>query len=482
MPAQLTTRAQVNGYRFLLKRYEHALIRRDVRMLHDPMRSQFRSLIVGAVLGVLVVAGAAILAFLRPQGSIGDAKIVMGKETGALYAVVDGTLHPVLNLASARLITQSNEAPTSVKEAKLTLPRGPLLGVPGAPASLPGSASGDRSIWTLCDTVALSAAGSAAGSPGAETTVIAGTVDFDVPGAAHELRPDEALLVSRAGKTYLLFDGKRAELDPNDSVLARSLGLPGHRARPVSAGLLNSATEVPPLAPPKIDGLGAAGPDRLQGVPIGGVIRVHGVGGAELYVVLADGVQRLSPFAAEVIRNANSQQMNEVIVVPPDRLVGVPVVDHLPVDQFPREIPRILMPENNQVGCMMWSRNASDPAATVSILAGRALPLPDSAETVKLATADGVGDRIDAAYVRPNSGEYVQATGISPDSIRRGTLFYIADNGIRYGVPDAETAVVLGLEQDPRPAPWPIVSQLVPGPTLSRDEALMSHDTLAASR
>ena len=56
MARQLTTRAQVNGYRFLLRRLDHALIRRDVRMLHDPMRSQGRALAVGAVLGVLVLA------------------------------------------------------------------------------------------------------------------------------------------------------------------------------------------------------------------------------------------------------------------------------------------------------------------------------------------------------------------------------------------------------------------------------------------
>ncbi|MEV4124630.1 type VII secretion protein EccB [Nocardia sp. NPDC049707] len=482
MPAQLTTRAQVNGYRFLLKRYEHALIRRDVRMLHDPMRSQFRSLIVGAVLGILVVAGAAIMSFLRPQGSIGDAKIVMGKESGALYAVVDGTLHPALNLASARLIAESAEAPTSVKEAKLTLPRGPLLGIPGAPAVLPGSASGNRSIWTLCDTVALSAAGSAAGSPGAETTVIAGPLDSDGPGNARALHGEEALLVQRNGKTYLLFDGKRAEVDPTDSVLVRSLGLRQHNARPVSAGLLNSATQVPALTPPKIDRVGEPGPGRLQSVPIGGVIRVRGVDAEELYVVLADGVQRLSPFAAEVIRNANSQQMNEIIAVPPDRLVGVPVVSRLPVDQFPQQVPRILTPEDNKVGCMMWSKSADDPAATVTILAGRELPLGENAKTVELATGDGVGDRIDSTYLRPNSGEYVQATGIEPDTIRKGTLFYIGDNGIRYGVPDAETAAVLGLEAKPRPAPWPIISQMVPGPTLSRDEALLSHDTLPTAR
>ncbi|MEV0762975.1 type VII secretion protein EccB [Nocardia sp. NPDC050435] len=477
MPAQLTTKAQVNGYRFLLKRYEHALIRRDIRMLHDPMRSQFRSLVVGAVLGVLVVAGAAILAFLRPVGAIGDANIVMGKETGALYVIVDGTLHPALNLASARLIAASNEKPTSVKESKLTMPRGPMVGIPGVPATLPGAASAD-SIWSLCDTVELSASGSAARSAGANTTVVAGALDSSAPNTARPLREDEALLVTRGGKTFLMFDGKRAEVDPNDSVLSRSLGLREYNPRPVSAGMLNSATQVPALTPPKIDRLGEPGPGRLQGVPIGGVIRVQRVGSQELYVVLAEGVQRLSPFSAEVIRNANSQEMNEIISVPPDRVVGVPVVTTLPVDKFPGPIPRILTPEDNRVSCIQWAKKSSDPAATVAVFAGRELPLPGSAKVVDLATGDGTGDRVDSAYIPPNSGEYLQVTGMSPDSVRKGSLFYISDNGIRYGIPDQETASLLGLADKPRPAPWPIIGQLVPGPTLSREEALVSYDIL----
>ncbi|MEU7764890.1 type VII secretion protein EccB [Nocardia sp. NPDC049190] len=478
MPAQLTTRAQVNGYRFLLRRYEHALIRRDVRMLHDPMRSQIRSLAIGAVLGILVVAGAAILSFLKPAGSVDDAKIVMAQESGALYAVVDDTLHPVLNLASARLITGSNESPTSVKASKLTsLPRGPLLGIPGAPAALPGG-TGDRSIWTLCDSVVLSAAGSAARSPGVNTTVIAGAVEPESESAARPLRSDEALLVTRENKVYLMFDGKRAEVDPADSVLDRSLTLRNQQPRPVSAGLLNSTTQVPALKPPQIDRLGQPGPGRLSDIPVGGVIRARGVGAEELYVVLPNGVQRVTPFAAQVIRNANSQGMSDITTVPPDRLVGVPVLTTLPVDHFPQETPKILPAEGYQIGCTSWSRGADDPAATVTILAGRKLPLADSATPVALTTSDGTGDRVDAAYLPPNSGEYVQATGMDPESARRGTLFYVADNGIRYGVPDAETAAVLGLTPKPRLAPWPIIGQMVPGPTLSAKNALVSHDTL----
>ncbi|MGN2641602.1 type VII secretion protein EccB [Nocardia takedensis] len=476
VPAQLTTRAQVNGYRFLLKRYEHALVRRDVRMLHDPMRSHVRSLVVGAVLGILVVAGAAIMAFLRPQGAVGDAKIVMAKDSGALYVVVGDTLHPVLNLASARLISGSTASPSTVKDSKLTMPRGPLLGIPGAPAALPGSADGDRAVWTLCDKVPLSASGTAAGARGVSTTVIAGALD-DSAGNARPIGADRAALVTHAGKTYLAYDGKRAELDPKDSVLIRSLGLAGRTAAPVGSALLNSLEPVPPLAAPRIDRLGEPGPGKLAEIPVGGLIRVRGVGAEELYVVLADGVQSVSPFAAEVIRNANSQDMDDIRTVPPDRIVGVPVVAGLPIQSFPGPIPTLLSADEDPVTCVSWSRGKDDASAAVTMLAGRELPLPDGVNPAVPASADGSGDRIDAVYVKPSSGEFVRSIGMTPGAMASGPLFYLADTGIRYGIPDAATAQILGLN-DPKPMPKPIIEALTPGPTLSRQDALMSHDSL----
>lgn len=498
MPAQLTTRAQVNGYRFLLRRLDHALVRRDVRMLHDPMRSQIRSLLVGLVLGLLVTAGAAILAFLRPQGAIGDALIVSGKSSGALYVVVrqeDGSraLHPVLNLASARLITGSNAEPHAVKDDKLdTLPRGPLLGIPGAPGALPGSAQGGDSHWSLCESIAVSAGGSAASAAGATTTVVAGA-----PELTDRIRaagPADALLVRRDEKTYLIYDGKRAEITPGDTAVSRALELPAHRPRPVGTGFLGATTQVPALRAPDIDRAGEPGPGPLSDVPVGGIISVTGVGvetGPEMYVVLADGVQPVSPFTAEVIRSADSQGMSRVEVVPPDVLDEVPVVRRLPVDDFPVQIPRIVEAEDGPVTCIAWSKSPGtapveagtgdgpDERATVRLLIGTRLPIEESAEPVRLATADSSGDRVDEVYVPPTHGEYVQVTGLDPGSPRRGSLFYVTDSGIRYGILDPATAHVLGLGDTPRLAPWAIIGRLVPGPTLDPREALTSHDSLA---
>ncbi|MEU4312623.1 type VII secretion protein EccB [Nocardia sp. NPDC024068] len=497
MPAQLTTRAQVNGYRFLLRRLDHALVRRDVRMLHDPMRSQIRSLLVGLVLGILIIAGCAILALLRPQGAIGDALIVSGKSSGALYVVVkkdDGsqTLHPVLNLASARLITGSNAEPHAVKDDKLgALPRGPLLGIPGAPSALPGSAQGGDSHWSLCETIELSAGGSAASAVGATTTIVAGRPELG--GRVRAGGPAEALLVTRDDKTYLTYDGKRAEVDPKDSVISRALDLPAHRPRPVGTGFLGATAQVPALKAPAIDRAGEPGPGPLAQVPIGGIISVTGVHGStdpEMYVVLADGVQPVSPFAAEVIRYADSQDMSEVKVMPPDALDGVAVVHRLPIDDFPAAIPEIVDAEDAPVTCVAWAKSPGtapveegagegpEQRASVGLLLGTTLPIPESAKPVRLATGDGSGDRVDEVYLDPAHGEYVQITGMEPGSPRRGSLFYVADNGVRYGVPDPATANVLGLGKTPHLAPWAIIGQLVPGPTLEPRTALVSHDSL----
>jgi hypothetical protein len=62
MARQPTTRLQVSGYRFLVRRMEHALVRGDVRMLDDPLRAQSLSLIAGCIVAAIVVAGCAILA------------------------------------------------------------------------------------------------------------------------------------------------------------------------------------------------------------------------------------------------------------------------------------------------------------------------------------------------------------------------------------------------------------------------------------
>ncbi|CKO11582.1 ESX-1 secretion system protein EccB1 [Mycobacterium tuberculosis] len=68
MGLRLTTKVQVSGWRFLLRRLEHAIVRRDTRMFDDPLQFYSRSIALGIVVAVLILAGAALLAYFKPQG------------------------------------------------------------------------------------------------------------------------------------------------------------------------------------------------------------------------------------------------------------------------------------------------------------------------------------------------------------------------------------------------------------------------------
>src|SRR5699024_1084955 len=138
MPMRLTTRAQVSGHRFLLRRMTGALVRRDARLLHEPMRTQTRAALGGAVLGVLGIAGFAVWGLFSKPAVLGEEPLVLARVSGSLHLRVDDRLHPVAELASARLVLLVPVSPTVVPDTVAgDLDRGPLVGVLGGPGRLP---------------------------------------------------------------------------------------------------------------------------------------------------------------------------------------------------------------------------------------------------------------------------------------------------------------------------------------------------------
>lgn len=470
MAAQPTTRWQVSGYRFLVRRMEHALVRRDVRMIHDPMRSQSRALAVGIVVACLGLAGCAALALFRPQDRIGDATIVVGRDSGAMYVEIGNTFHPALNLASARLVLGAPAEPAVVADGELAQrPRGPLVGIPGAPSSLTHTA--EVRPWTVCDTVDTN------GMRSVTTAVVAGT-----PEQGGALGDDEALLVTFGGRYHLLYDGSRAEIDPADRALTRVLGIDVDRARPVSPGLLAAVPEVPALTAPVIPGAGSAPSIPVRGLRVGSVVALSEPDGTSFHVLLRDGVQEVSRATAQIIHSSDSQGKAEIPVVPPDTLKNAPAVRELAVDTFPRTVPTIVDASDRPVACLTWEpvAGAGDRHRSALVLsAGTGLPLAAGAVPVVQAQADGPGPNADAVYVPPGRGAFVQTTSTTSDSDRLGALFYVADTGVRYGIVDDSSAAALGLSGTPVRAPWQIVGLLAAGPTLGRAEALLAHDGVA---
>ena len=118
---RLTTKVQVSGWRFLLRRVEHAIVRRDTRMFDDPLQFYSRAVSLGIVIAVLVCLGAALLAYFKPLGKRGGDNLLVDRTTNQLYVVMPGSgqLRPVYNLTSARLVLGNDGTPVAVKSEEL---------------------------------------------------------------------------------------------------------------------------------------------------------------------------------------------------------------------------------------------------------------------------------------------------------------------------------------------------------------------------
>jgi type VII secretion protein EccB len=458
MGRQSASRLQVSGYRFLTRRIEHALVRGDVAMLDDPLRARALSLVTGCIVAVIAVAGCAMLAFLRPQDALGAQPIIMTRESGALYVRIGDTLHPVLNLASARLITGTPASPQVVNESAVdTAKRGPTVGIPGAPARIERPLSADETAWTICD-------------DGPSTTVVVGITRHSA--RIGPLTAGSAVLVaSRAGsaaQTYLLYDGRRARVDLRDRAVVRALRLDGVTAQPVSQALLDSVPEVPPIVPPPVPGLGS--PGALREFAVGTVVRLVRSDTIEYYVVLVDGVQRIGGVTADLIRFTVPQRDTEVPAIAADTVAAVPTVSALAVDTYPDRSGAV----NRPVVCVS-GKFSGTPRTTV--LAGDSLPL-DGQAPVTLAQSDGHGPRIDTVAMPPGSSVYLQTTGITGGGA--GPLFAMTESGVLFGLRDEAVAAALGLSAAPVPAPWPMLASLPRGPELSKEAASVAREGMSA--
>ena len=275
---RLTTKVQVSGWRFLLRRLEHAIVRRDTRMFDDPLSFYGRSAAVGIVISVLIVVGALAMAYFKPQGKLGSGNLFVDRATNQLYLMVSGQLHPVYNLTSARLVLGNAAEPTAVKSAELSkLPKGQSVGIPGAPYATPVS-SDSSSLWALCDTVTQADTI----SPSVQTAVIAMPLVIDAAVEPYSL--ERALLATYQGKDWIITVKGRHATDLTNRSLTSALGIPtSAKPTPISAAMFNAIPDAGSWVLPPIAGAGAPNtlglPDELV---IGSVFQAQTVYGSAI--------------------------------------------------------------------------------------------------------------------------------------------------------------------------------------------------------
>lgn len=478
----LSTRVQVTGHMFFARRAVLAMTRRRVAMQAEPGRRQSMALLAGATVTVVLCLGALFWSLVRPAGSVGEAKIIADQESGALYVRVGDRLYPALNLASARLIVGQAANPVRVRRGEIeSYPRGPLVGIAGAPGTMAPTSPG-RSSWLVCDEI-TKAFGMGAPEP-VTVTVIAG--EPDIGPRRQVLGADQAMVRRFGDQVWLIRDGRRSLIDWGARAVLLALGLGQDAvsgARPISRALLDAIPVGPELSVPVIAGAGTAA--RFLGAPgpIGTVVSTPQVGGQTAYsVVLADGVQPVPAVAAQVLANAGPAGAGMSVVAGPV-VAKLPVAHGVDLSAFPAVPPQLIDSQLNAAACWHWEKVSGESLASTSIITGPSIPVPESQAAKVVELVHNPVDQqmqVDHVFLGRGYANYVFSTGNSPSASSEESLWWISESGVRFGIPrEHETMDALGLKSSkPSPGPWLALRLLASGPTLSRADALVRHNAL----
>jgi len=479
VPLNLSNRDQNSGHLFYNRRLKAAITRFSVRMKHDD-RKQQAAVALSIVFVLIGIGWMALLHVMKPAGLVGQSAIIGNRDTGAIYAKIDGRLYPALNLTSARLAVGSAAAPAWVKASEIAkYPTGPMIGIPGVPDSLTVTPN-STSAWSVCDT----APARGTGAPPVVTS-IAG--ELSTTGRAAPMDPSQAVLVTHKGATYVIWGGQHSQIDPTDRSVTFNLGLDPGVTYPIeiSNALFDAMPATEPLVVPAIPELGT--PSRwLPGSTVGSVLQTQDANGAVtgFYALLPDGLQKITSFVADLIRTALAQGSATPTLVSPDKLIHIPVVEVLDVGYYPSGKLNFVDTAANPATCVAWQKESTDPQATITVFSGRGLPVPIGMDPrlVRLVRDDRNPDSVEAdqALVLPGAANFVTTTSGVATSSSRESLYWLSPQGVRFGVQwEQRTLEALGLNPGSAvQAPWPIVRTFAAGPAISRDAALLARDTI----
>ncbi|WPF66518.1 MULTISPECIES: type VII secretion protein EccB [unclassified Corynebacterium] len=423
-----TTQAQVSGHRFLLRRMHHGLVLGDTRMIHDPLAKRHRAATFGTVLTVLLLMGAGMLAVLDPKPSPSEDAALLRATRGALYVRVAGEVHPVPNLASARLVLGKAEEPADISDEELgVLIHGRPVGVNDAPGFIADAPppEGERT-WTAC--------------------ARRGTVSVELGGTPRALAHDEAVLLRDTSGTapvdYLVTARGRAALPPAETpegvILRRRLGV--RATAPVwspPAALVTAIAEQEAFSFP---------------TPLPEVWST----GDEAWLSRPEGIHALTETQADMLTDMGAPHRN----VSHAQAAARPEAPN--TLRLPEHAVRLIDPATTDL-CVMG------PEGTVGTV-GHA----DEARTqVKLPnpTWNSGGERGEVED-RLAVAETFSADLRGAIAVDAGAGYHVVTaHGVRHRLPDYGTIGILGLPE-PIPGWWPVLSLLPEGTPLSEEEAL----------
>ncbi|MFC7843032.1 type VII secretion protein EccB [Streptomyces sp. NPDC001046] len=455
-------RDELNAYTFAKRRLLAAFLQPSPTGTEEGAPKPLRAVVPSLVAGALTLAVFGAWGMFQPTAPSGwdkpGTRVIVGKQSTTRYVVLktDGTtrLHPVLNLASARLLM--NDASYQVIQVSDDIldagkpPRGPILGIPYAPDRLPSPEEAGRAKrWAVCEQPG------GKGDTVQEATFVLASGEAAKTDGRDRLTGGEALYVkTRTGRRYLVESGGSAypvtgtESDPLTETLVGSRE-PQLVTKEWLATLHTGDAIAFPQLPP-----GVGSPANVPGAlsadenRVGTVLETETGEGTRFHVVLPGKVQPVSEFTAWLL--INSPQTARLDMNGKARSVGL---QDFTADPEPFEGQRADWPDRRLHQVNSASGNGRDTvcsvlravdengATTLSTWAGKDYPAR--------ITSDGT-----STYATPGTGLlYTQIQGSATES---GALFLVTDTGLRYAVQangdsDADTSEI-GADGDRKPS------------------------------
>ncbi|ARP72632.1 type VII secretion protein EccB [Streptomyces pluripotens] len=310
-------RDQLNAYTFAKRRMLASFVQSSPDASDEGAPRPLRALLPGAIVGVVVLAAFGAWGMFKPTAPQGwDApgqKVIIASKSTTRYVVLTtdhkAQLHPVLNMASAELVldTQSGVDVVTVDESILDsgkVPHGVTIGIPYAPDRLPsGEEAGRAKQWAVCERP--SGSGS---SIQKAAFVLAKRDQGKVKGAEEDLHAGELLYVATPDQKQYVVDahGRAYQVAADDTLLLQTLVGADREPQHVTKGWIATLHSGDPISFPPITGTpGAAAnaPGQLaaQDNRVGMVLRAPVNGKEQYFVVLPGRVAPVSDFVAQLL-------------------------------------------------------------------------------------------------------------------------------------------------------------------------------------
>ncbi|MFF4168852.1 type VII secretion protein EccB [Streptomyces sp. NPDC001744] len=457
---------QVQAHMFVMGRLVSGMLRQDPDAPESPVGRTNRGLAWGIGLGVVLVLGFLLFGMISPAGTKSwrtENALIVQKETGTRYLYLDGRLRPVLNYASARLLSSGDPRTVTVSSASLRgEAHGTPVGIPGAPDALPAPGDLEKGAWQVC------AVPAPAGTvrPAARTSL---RIGFEA-GGVFPGKGEGVLASGPDGHTYLLWSDHRLRIGGHGALQA--LGWSGAPVTPVTAALLDSLPAGADLVAPEIDGRGTES-GTVGGAParVGQVFALSSPGTDRQYFLLEKaGLRPLTPLAAALVlgdeRTARESYRGAVPAALP--LTAGELTRRQAAGGDPAGpagwpgTPPAVRPAAGTAPCAQIQPEGLAPRVRLALVAeAGTAPVPASGPGIAPACLP-----VEGIAVRPGGGALVQALGAG-GGVRGTTTYLVTDVGVKYRLAEATAVDRLGLKGGHAQAvPSRLLDMLPTGPRL----------------